>query len=94
MSYKLRLESGVIRLADGACIPADMHNRHWQEYQEWLAAGNTPLPADPPPVPIDLSDVDNLEKALKALALCIAQVGGLTVPQIKAMFKQKWDALP
>ena len=44
--------------------------------------------------PIDLSDVDNIEKGLKALALCIAQVGGLTVPQMKVMFKQKWDSLP
>jgi hypothetical protein len=46
------------------------------------------------PPPPDLSDVDNLGKAIKALALCVAQVGGLTVPQMKAMFKAKWDALP
>jgi hypothetical protein len=42
----------------------------------------------------DFSDVDNVNKELKALALCVAQVGGLTVPQIKAMFKNKWDSLP
>ena len=47
-----------------------------------------------PPPPRDRSNVDNLEKTLKALALCVAQVGGLTVPQMKALFKQKWDALP
>lgn len=22
-------------------------SRHWREYQEWLSAGNTTLPADP-----------------------------------------------
>jgi hypothetical protein len=93
MSYKLK-PNGVQRLMDGSSIPADGSNRDWQEYLAWLAEGNTPLSADPPPTPIDLSDVDNLEKAIKALALCIAQVGGLTVPQIKQMFKQKWDALP
>ena len=47
-----------------------------------------------PRPPIDLSDVDNLSKALKALALCVAQVGGLTVLQMKTLFKQKWDSLP
>lgn len=47
-----------------------------------------------PKPPLDRSDINNLEKSLKALALCVAQVGGLTVPQMKAIFKQKWDALP
>lgn len=47
-----------------------------------------------PRAPVDLSNIDNLDKALKALGLCIAQVGGLTVPQMKALFKSKWDALP
>lgn len=47
-----------------------------------------------PPPPIDLSDLDNIEKALKALALCVAQIGGLTVPQMKVLFKQKWELLP
>lgn len=50
--------------------------------------------AKPVVVPIDFSNIDNLDRALKALGLCIAQVGGLTVPQMKALFKQKWDALP
>ena len=93
MSYKLA-KSGVQRLADSAWIPNASANTDWQEYQKWLAAGNTPLPADPDPTPIDLSDVDNLEKSIKTLALCIAQVGGLTVPQMKALFKNKWDSLP
>jgi len=47
-----------------------------------------------PRPPIDFSDVNNLEKGLKALALCMAQIGNLTVPQMKALFKQKWDSLP
>ena len=72
----------------------ESHSVDAVEYQKWLAAGNLPLPADPDPTPIDLSDVDNLEKSIKTLALCIAQVGGLTVPQMKALFKSKWESLP
>jgi hypothetical protein len=47
-----------------------------------------------PKPPIDFSDVNNLEKDLKALALCVAEVGSLTVPQLKTLFKEKWDSLP
>jgi len=42
--YKLTL-FGVKRIADNAFIPNDESNRDWQEYQEWLKKGNTPLPA-------------------------------------------------
>jgi len=35
---------GIKRLPDGAWIPNDPENTDWQAYQEWLAAGNTPLP--------------------------------------------------
>jgi hypothetical protein len=47
--YQLR-ESGVLRRADEAHIPDDPANPAWQEYLAWLAAGNTPDPADPAPV--------------------------------------------
>jgi len=45
--YKLTNGSSIIRVADGAGIPADPTNRDYVEYQEWLAADNTPDQADP-----------------------------------------------
>ncbi len=41
----------VVTLMDGTVlhVPNDPANRHFQEVQDWIALGNTPDPADPPP---------------------------------------------
>lgn len=91
--YKLSF-FGVKRMADGAHIPPSNGNLDWQKYQQWLAAGNIPDPKDPDPTPVDQSDIDNLEKQIKALALVTAQWNGKTVAQLKAAFKSAFDALP
>ena len=51
--YKLNQNStSVTRLSDGACIPLPPNESNGYEYQEWLAAGNTPQPADIPIIAI------------------------------------------
>jgi hypothetical protein len=50
-SYKLIANSSVIfRVTDSAHIPDDIGNRDYMEYLEWVAEGNTALPADPIPI--------------------------------------------
>lgn len=45
--YKLtKLNGSIIRLSDNAFIPFDEANTDYREYLEWVAQGNTPLPAD------------------------------------------------
>ena len=48
MSYKLSSynDQMVERVADHLWIPFDPDNTDYQEYLEWVAEGNTPLPAD------------------------------------------------
>jgi hypothetical protein len=47
--YKLTHFGAVLRIADGATIPRDPNNADYAAFLSWEAAGNTPLPADPPP---------------------------------------------
>jgi hypothetical protein len=47
--YKLQLNDQIVlRIADYTFIPFDPLNLDYQEYLQWLAEGNEPLPADQP----------------------------------------------
>ena len=49
--YQLTTTNSIIRLSDGASIPADSDNTDYAAYLRWWAEGNTPLPAPAPPAP-------------------------------------------
>ena len=52
--YTLNSDStAIIRDADGATIPMAPGNRDYQEYLEWVAAGNMATPYSPPPISAD-----------------------------------------
>ena len=38
--------TAIQRLSDMALIPTDPNNIDYQKYLEWVAEGNTPLPAE------------------------------------------------
>lgn len=49
LSYKLMPESWatIFRKSDSCFIAIEEGNEDYQEYLDWVAAGNTPEPADP-----------------------------------------------
>jgi len=49
--YQLTTSDSIIRLSDGAAIPAASDNRDYADFLAWKAKGNTPLPAPAPPAP-------------------------------------------
>ena len=49
--YKLTNTETIIRISDGASIPADPANTDYANYLEWVEAGNTATAADAIPDP-------------------------------------------
>ena len=74
MTYMISSSNVLVRLSDNASIPPDPANTDYQEYQQWLAEGNTPEPAPAPPEPPEPPT------AIEKLA-----AAGLTVEELKAL---------
>lgn len=90
--FKLTNTSAVIRLTDSAIIPADPANADRQKYIAWVAAGNTPQPADVSVVGVPQS-VTRFQ-ALAALHLAdklTAVQAIMAAPETPVIAKLAWD---
>lgn len=75
--YKLTQSANITRLSDNATIPSDTANMDFIAYQQWLAAGNTPEPADTPPsAPASIDPVEKLKAFLAANPDVAALING------------------
>jgi hypothetical protein len=83
--YKLLSHpDAVLRVSDDACITLVDGACGYAEYQAWLAAGNTPDPADPlpPPPPVDLQVMAQTDTSLAGLAGMLDALKTMTPEQV------------
>jgi hypothetical protein len=66
---------------------------HREIIKQAIDAGVTIEAADPLLPPTDYSDINNLDKTIKAIGLTIAEVSGKTPIQIRDIFKAKYETL-
>lgn len=85
---KYKIANAGVKREDNSFIPNDPQNRDWVEYQEWLAQGNVPDPADVPViVPKSPLDEISTSKAIEFLLAASKEKGGtkdLTLAEIEA----------
>lgn len=76
--YKL-MQFGVI-LDGKTFIQADVKNEYWLNYQDWLKAGNTPDPQDPPQPP----SKDDIDAAIAKGDAAVIALQNMTPAQARA----------
>lgn len=88
--YKMIDEISMIRISDGAFIPADPANTDYQDYLAWLSAGNTPEPAEPIPAAPPISATPyQIREALNMLGLRSAVESAVAAGS--QSLKDKWQ---
>ena len=86
-SYKLT-KFGIIRTSDNAAIPADLFNRDYKEYLQWVSGGGVVDPADflPDSLPPAISQITNVvlrdDPVFLALLKVIASRFNIPVAQL------------
>lgn len=100
--YKwIRTDEVVLRRSDRTSFLCVVGNTDFAKFQEYVAGGGQVDAADPPP-PIDLSNMDNMDRILKSVGLlmrdyCNALNAGTytnkSVAQLKADFAAKYNSL-
>lgn len=91
--YQLTHHGAVLRLHDGATIPADPDNSDWQAYQDWLAEGHAPQPPGPPPVPASVTRRQARQALLLAGKLHQVQpaIDAIPDPVQREMLSIEWE---
>lgn len=67
--YQLTATGSILRTSDGALIPVDEGNRDYQNFQLWVADGNTPDPVPSPTISDQKSDLLGQIALLEATSL-------------------------
>ena len=85
--YKLTQSSNICRIADNVFIPAVAANTDYAVYLAWLAAGNTPEPADvpAPPSPKQFTSLEYLDLFTESEQLAVVSAT-MAVPQVKLWY--------
>ena len=65
--YQLTPAPAILRLSDGAHIPADPANTDYAAYLQWLSDGNDPAPAPAPPVPTQAQALRQIDADVDAI---------------------------
>lgn len=86
--YKLTQNTSIIRLADGAIIPADIANGDYARYLSWVSKGGTPTPAGPIPTAYPTINAKQLRMALARSASLRSQLE--TAVQSGTLDMQDW----
>lgn len=83
MIHKYELtEDGVLNLETGASIPAIHGNRHWEEFQIWVADGNIPAPVKPSEHHVWVHDGWVLDVDAAQSAIDVAEIAELDATMI------------
>ena len=96
-----RIEDGVIRLSDGASIPADESNADYEAFLAWEAEGGVPIPVQPAPYytltdgvwVADLAGAKTAKKQEIASARYAAEIAGVTVGGVTIRTDRESQAL-